>query len=132
MPEKYEDRPRSYMPKNLKLELLYVFIRVDAHCQPLTRPYRGPYKVIKGAAKSFLLNVHGQEDWVMIHRLEPAFLESNEKITAGPDRPRTPPQNKSSTKREETTQRLKRTIPPKQNNLSLRSSTRGELHHPLR
>ncbi|XP_068223913.1 uncharacterized protein [Palaemon carinicauda] len=38
----YEDRTRHFTPKNLD-DCDYVFIRVDAHCQPLTRPYCGPY-----------------------------------------------------------------------------------------
>ncbi|XP_068238431.1 uncharacterized protein [Palaemon carinicauda] len=57
----YEDRTRHFMPKNLD-DYDYVFIRVDAYRQPLTRPDHGPYKVIRRTAKSFLLNVHGQED----------------------------------------------------------------------
>ncbi|XP_068210591.1 uncharacterized protein [Palaemon carinicauda] len=127
----YEDRTRHFMPKNLD-NCDYVFIRVDAHHQPLTRSYRGPYKVIRRTAKSFLLNIHGQEDWMTIDRLKPAYLESNKKITAGPGRPKIPPQNKSSTKREKTTQRQGKTIPPKQSNLPLHSSIRGELLHPPR
>ncbi|XP_068220206.1 uncharacterized protein [Palaemon carinicauda] len=125
----YEDRTRNFMPKNLD-NCDYVFIRVDAHRQPLTRLYRDPYKVIRRTAKSFLWNIHGQEDWMMIDRLKPAFLESNKKITAGPDSPRIPPPNKSSTKREKTTQRQGKTIPPQQSNPPLRSSIRGELRHP--
>ncbi|XP_068200694.1 uncharacterized protein [Palaemon carinicauda] len=127
----YEDRTRRFMPKNLD-DCDYVFIRVDAHRQPLTRPCRGPYKVIRRTAKSFLLNVHGQEDWVPINGLKPAYLEINKKITAGPGRPRILPQNKSSTKLEKTMQRQGKTIPPKQSNLPLRSSARGELRCPPR
>ncbi|XP_068207481.1 uncharacterized protein [Palaemon carinicauda] len=78
----YKDRTRHFMPKNLN-DCDYVFIQVDAHHQPLTRPYRHPYEVVRRTAKSFLLNVHGQEDWVTIDRLKPAYLESNKKITAG-------------------------------------------------
>ncbi|XP_068246502.1 uncharacterized protein [Palaemon carinicauda] len=129
--KKYEDRTRHLMPKNLD-GCDYVFIQVDNHCQSLTRPYRVPYKVIRRTEKSFLLKVHGQGDWVTIDRLKPAFLESNEKITARPVSPRILPQNKSSTKPEETTQRQKKTIPPNQSILPLRSSTRGELRCPLR
>ncbi|XP_068234236.1 uncharacterized protein [Palaemon carinicauda] len=77
--ETYEDRTRTSCPRTY------------------------PYKFIRRTAKSFLLNVHGQEDWVTIDRLKPVFLESNEKITVSPGRPKIPPQNKSSTKGEETT-----------------------------
>ncbi|XP_068222204.1 uncharacterized protein [Palaemon carinicauda] len=57
----YEDRTRHFIPKNLD-DCDYVFIRVDAHHQPLTRTYRAPYNAIRRTAKSFLLNIHGQED----------------------------------------------------------------------
>ncbi|XP_068236870.1 uncharacterized protein [Palaemon carinicauda] len=57
-----EARTRHFTPKNL---CDYVFIQADAHCQPLTRPYRSPYEVVRRTAKSFLLIVHGQ-DWVTI------------------------------------------------------------------
>ncbi|XP_068227895.1 uncharacterized protein [Palaemon carinicauda] len=57
----YEDGTRHFTPKNLDV-CDYVFIRVDAHHQPLTRPYCGPYGVVRRTAKSFLLNVDGQED----------------------------------------------------------------------
>ncbi|XP_068235634.1 uncharacterized protein [Palaemon carinicauda] len=127
----YEDWTRHIIPKNLN-DCDYVFIRVDAHRQPLTRPYRGPYEVIRRIAKSFLLNVHGQEDWVTIDQLKSAYLESNKMITAGPDIPRIPLQNKSSTKREKTMQQQGKTIPQKQSNPPLRSSTRGELRCPPR
>ncbi|XP_068213842.1 uncharacterized protein [Palaemon carinicauda] len=119
--ETYKDRTTHFMPKNID-DCDYVFIRVDAHRQPLTRPYHGPYKGIRRTAK---------KDWVTIDRLKPAFLENNEKITVGPGRPRIPSQNESSTKWEEFTQRQKKTIPLKQNNLPLHSSTRGELRRPL-
>ncbi|XP_068235650.1 uncharacterized protein [Palaemon carinicauda] len=99
----HEDGTRHFMPKNLD-DCDYVFTRVNAHRQPLTRPYRDPYKVIRRKAKSFFLNVQGQKDWVTIARLKPAFLESNNKITAHPGRPRIPPQNKSFTKWEKTMQ----------------------------
>ncbi|XP_068205139.1 uncharacterized protein [Palaemon carinicauda] len=54
----YDDRTRHFMSKNLD-DCDYVFIRVVAHRQPLTRPYRSSYKVNKSTAKSFLLNIHG-------------------------------------------------------------------------
>ncbi|XP_068234184.1 uncharacterized protein [Palaemon carinicauda] len=61
----YKDRTRHFMPENLD-DCDYVFIRVDGHHQPLAKPYRSPYKVIRRTAKSFLLNVLGQEERVTI------------------------------------------------------------------
>ncbi|XP_068225901.1 uncharacterized protein [Palaemon carinicauda] len=96
------DRSTHFTPKNLD-DCDYVFIRVDAHRQPLTRPYGGPYEVFRRTAKSFLFNLHGKEDLVTIDLLKPVCLQSNKKITVGPGRPRIPPQN-ISTRREKTTQ----------------------------
>ncbi|XP_068203589.1 protein NYNRIN-like [Palaemon carinicauda] len=62
----YEDRTRHFTPKDL-YDCDYVFIQVDAHRQPLTRPYCGPYEVVRRTAKSFLLNVLRQENWVTIN-----------------------------------------------------------------
>ncbi|XP_068215902.1 uncharacterized protein [Palaemon carinicauda] len=59
----YQVRTVHSKPRNLD-DCWYVFLRVDAHQQLLTRPYRGPYRVIKKTTKAFLLDVHGQEDWV--------------------------------------------------------------------
>ncbi|XP_068237124.1 uncharacterized protein [Palaemon carinicauda] len=91
----YQDRTMQFKPRNLD-ECGYVFVRVDAHRQPLTRPFRGPYRVIKKTTKPFLLEVHGQEDWVSINRVKPAFLEGSDTASAGPGRSRVPPQNKAT------------------------------------
>ncbi|XP_068200655.1 uncharacterized protein [Palaemon carinicauda] len=87
----YQDRT-----KHFKLRILddcgYVFVRVDAHRQPLTRPNHGPFRVISKTTKAFLLNVHGQEDWVSIDRVKPTFLEGSDTASVGPGRSRVPPQ----------------------------------------
>ncbi|XP_068203632.1 uncharacterized protein [Palaemon carinicauda] len=54
----YQDKSKHSKPRNFD-NCGYVFIRVDAHRWPLTRPYRGPYRVIKKTTKAFLLDVHG-------------------------------------------------------------------------
>ncbi|XP_068205163.1 uncharacterized protein [Palaemon carinicauda] len=79
----YQDSTKYFKPKSLD-DCVYVFIRVDAHRQPLTRPFRGPYRVIKKMMKAFLLNMHGQEDWVSIDRMKPSFLEGSNTASAGP------------------------------------------------
>ncbi|XP_066956936.1 uncharacterized protein [Macrobrachium rosenbergii] len=66
----FADRTATYSPPT--------FFRVDARCPPLTRPYRGPHRVIRWASKAFLLNIHGREDWITIDRLKPAFLFDSE------------------------------------------------------
>ncbi|XP_068222051.1 uncharacterized protein [Palaemon carinicauda] len=87
--ETYQDRTKHLKPRNLD-DCGYVFVRVDAHRQPLTRPYRGPYRVISKTTKAFLLDVHGQEDWVSIDRVKPAFLKGSNTASAGPGRSRLP------------------------------------------
>ncbi|XP_068209111.1 uncharacterized protein [Palaemon carinicauda] len=89
----YQDRTKHFKPTNLD-DWGYVFVRVNAHRQPLTRPYRGPYRVISKTTKAFLLDMHGQEDWVSIHRVKPTFLDGSNTASAGPGRSRVPPQNK--------------------------------------
>ncbi|XP_066965676.1 uncharacterized protein [Macrobrachium rosenbergii] len=67
-----------------------VFVRVDVRCPPLTRPYRGPHRVIRRTSKAFLLNIHRQEDWITIDRLKPAFLLGGEVCKEAGRRPRVP------------------------------------------
>ncbi|XP_066953345.1 uncharacterized protein [Macrobrachium rosenbergii] len=64
------ERTTTYSPPALH-SCAYVFIRVDASRLPLTKPYRGPHRVIRRAAKAYLLDIHGREDWITIDRLEP-------------------------------------------------------------
>ncbi|XP_066969253.1 uncharacterized protein [Macrobrachium rosenbergii] len=70
----------------------YVFVRVDACSPPLTRPYRGPHRVIRRASKAFLLDIHGWEDWLTIDRLKPAFLLDSKICEEVGRHPRVPPQ----------------------------------------
>ncbi|XP_066964202.1 uncharacterized protein [Macrobrachium rosenbergii] len=86
----FTDRTITYSPPILH-SCAYVFIRVDARRPPLTRPYRGPRRVIRQASKAFLLNIHGREEWITIDRLKPAFLLDSE-VCEVDRRPRVPPQ----------------------------------------
>ncbi|XP_068203614.1 uncharacterized protein [Palaemon carinicauda] len=87
----YQDRTNHYKPRNLD-DCEYIYVCVDAHRHPLTRPYRGPYQVIMKTTKAFLLDVHGQEDWVSIDCVKLVFLEGCDTASAGPGRSRVPPQ----------------------------------------
>lgn len=53
----------------------HVFIRHDAHRRPLQQPYNGPYKVLKRAAKHFVVDINGRHDTVSLDRLKPAHIE---------------------------------------------------------
>ncbi|XP_066978970.1 uncharacterized protein [Macrobrachium rosenbergii] len=70
-------RTTTYSPTALH-SFAYVFVRVNARQPPLTRPYRGPHRVIRRAATAYLLDIHSQEDWITIDMLKPAFLLDSE------------------------------------------------------
>ncbi|XP_066965468.1 uncharacterized protein [Macrobrachium rosenbergii] len=69
----FADRSHNFSPEGLKT-CMHVFMRSGAHRPPLTRPYRGPYRVISRASKAYLVNIHGREDWISVDRLKSAFL----------------------------------------------------------
>ncbi|XP_066939834.1 uncharacterized protein [Macrobrachium rosenbergii] len=60
----FTDRTHVYSPGVLDT-CTHVFIRIDAHRPPLTRPYRAPYRVVSRSSKAYLINIHGCEDWVL-------------------------------------------------------------------
>ncbi|XP_066981206.1 uncharacterized protein [Macrobrachium rosenbergii] len=91
----FTDRTSRCNPPTLD-SCAYVFVTVDARQTPLTRPYRGPHKVIRRAPKAFLLDIHVLEDWVTVDRLKPAFLLDNEISEGTGRRPRVTPQQHST------------------------------------
>ena len=89
--------PRTSQCKNsIPAELLkasHVFIRHDAVRKPLQPPYDGPYPVIKRTDKYFVLQLHNRKDTISVHRLKPAYIESNETpatTQVTPTQPKTP------------------------------------------
>ncbi|XP_066953344.1 uncharacterized protein [Macrobrachium rosenbergii] len=88
----FTDRTHVYSPGGLNT-CTHVFIRIDAHCSPLTKPYRVPYCVVSRSYKAYLINIHGCEDWVSVDRLKPTFLLDSETREETSRRPRIPPQN---------------------------------------
>ena len=71
---------QANLPKALQ-ESKHVFVRIDSHRTPLTRPYQGPFQVIKRTPKAFLLLKNGKEDWVSVDRLKPAYGCHEENVT---------------------------------------------------
>ncbi|XP_066974310.1 uncharacterized protein [Macrobrachium rosenbergii] len=65
----------------------HVFVRIDAVHPPLTRPYKGPFRVLERNSKAFLLALPGKDDWVSIDRLKPAFLMESTDAVAAPSPP---------------------------------------------
>ena len=55
------------------LETDFAYIRRDNHKPPLTRPYDGPFRIIKQSEKFFVLLVGRREMSVTVDRLKPAF-----------------------------------------------------------
>ena len=63
-----------------------MLVRRDARAAPLTRPYNGPFKVVRHGAKFFEVEVNGKIDRISIDRLKKAFVENhNNNSTASAD-----------------------------------------------
>ena len=63
-----------FVPKSLQ-NVSHVFVRIDSHRIPLTRPYQGPFLVLDRSEKAMLLALGNRRDWVSIDRCKPAFLD---------------------------------------------------------
>ena len=72
-PSKQHQHTTTYVPAELKSSD-YVF-REDAHKPPLSYPYRGSYRVLARADKSYRVQLDNREDWISIDRLKPAYLD---------------------------------------------------------
>ncbi|XP_066938887.1 uncharacterized protein [Macrobrachium rosenbergii] len=77
----YTDRLATFTPLGLA-STTHVFVRDDAVRQPLTRTYRGPFRMLQRNNKAFLLALSGRNDWVSIDWVKPALLEEDTDITA--------------------------------------------------
>ena len=51
----------------------HVFVGVDAFKRPLTRPYKGPFRVLEKAPKTFVISRAGKSWAVSVDRLKPAW-----------------------------------------------------------
>ena len=98
--------PRTSQGKNsIPVELLkasHVFIRHDAVRKPLQPPYDGPYPVIKRTDKYFVIQLNNRKDTISVHRLKPAYIESNETPSATQVTP-TQPKTQTTTTNTRTT-----------------------------
>ena len=83
--------PRSYVPRDLP-SAKYVFIRHDGHRTPLRPPYDGPFRVLEGGPKNFVVDMGGRPERVAIDRLKPAHVDVGEPLQlAQPPRRGRPP-----------------------------------------
>ncbi|XP_066960749.1 uncharacterized protein [Macrobrachium rosenbergii] len=78
---KFSPCKRTYTDRSVALTT-HVFVRDDAVRPPLTRPYRGPFRVLERNVKAFRLALHGKDDWVTVARIKPALLEKDTDVTA--------------------------------------------------
>ena len=62
----------SGVPQSLS-QVSHVFLRVDAVRRPLSRPYEGPFRVLKKGPKTFVLCRGGKAWTVSVDRLKPAW-----------------------------------------------------------
>ena len=129
----FTDRTKHYKPIGLDSST-HVFVRTDAHRAPLTRPYRGPYRVVRREDKAYLLAIHGREDWITVDRLKPAFLMNDEEEETG-RRPRVPPQHRGpemapAAQKRERPKKAPETTPEEMPQLT--SRRRGPLRKPKR
>ncbi|XP_066950859.1 uncharacterized protein [Macrobrachium rosenbergii] len=77
---KYQLPSVTFTPPSLS-STTHVFVRDDAIHLPLSRPYRGPFRVLARNSKVFLLALHGKNDWVSVDRIKPALLEEDTDVT---------------------------------------------------
>jgi hypothetical protein len=65
-------------PTNVSANLAstgWVYVRIDARTPALTRPYRGPYKVLETGDKAFLLDINGKPDYVSVDPLKVCYVK---------------------------------------------------------
>ena len=80
----HEKRNKAvYVPLDIK-QCKFAFVRNDAISPPLTRPYSGPYEILKRKEKIYQLKINCKPVWISLDRLKPAFsLEHNKENLGG-------------------------------------------------
>lgn len=93
IPTSNHGKSRVSLPINLQSSE-YVFIRRDAHCTPLQRPYEGPFHVLEKGPKFFKIDFGGKADTVSVDRLKPAHLDPEQPVQVAKPRRRGRPPTK--------------------------------------
>ena len=75
-PTRHSHHP-SYTPPGLDTAK-FVFLRDDTHRQPLSCPYKGPFRVLQRSPRAFKLQLEGRTDWVTTERLKPAYTDATD------------------------------------------------------
>ncbi len=74
VPPKWHGKHDTYFPSELQTAA-HVYVRRDAQAPPSTRPYDGPYRVVRRSRKHFALDVQGKVKDHSIDRLKRARSE---------------------------------------------------------
>lgn len=105
VPTRWHGSHDVYLPPDLHTAT-HVYVRHDRHRPPLTRPYDGPFRVIRRLDKHFSLDVNGKTQEVSIDRLKPAKLAGDPPAVptppsstlpsqAGPSKPKLSPSDQA-------------------------------------
>ena len=80
-------KTKPYLDPNLQT-CSHVYVRVDRHHTPLSKPYEGPFPVHKRYPKYFKIHRNGLYDKISIDRLKPAYLDNKTKEHLTPALPK--------------------------------------------
>ena len=83
-PPRTPNNNKDVLDKSLT-DCTHVYVRIDAVRTPLTRPYKGPYKVISRSNKYFTLLINNKKDKVSIDRLKAAVIPLVENASTSSD-----------------------------------------------
>ena len=72
VPISHHGRQTTHIPASLS-SASFVYVRIDAVCQPLVRPYGSLYRVVARDPKTFKLMRNGKPRIVSVDRLSPAL-----------------------------------------------------------
>lgn len=81
VPTRWHGSHDTYLPPDLHTAS-HVYVRRDDHKPPLTRPYVGPYQVLRRSTKHFALDVNGKIKEYSVGSLKPAKLECSQATPA--------------------------------------------------
>lgn len=69
VPTRWHGGRDVYLPFDLHTAT-HVYVRHDNHRPPLTRPYDGPFRVLRRFDKHFTLDVNGKTKEITVDRLD--------------------------------------------------------------
>ena len=71
VPRRWHGRHAVYLPPDLQTAT-HMYVRRNSHKPPLTRPFDGPFRVLRRFDKHFTLDINGKTKEVTVNRLKPA------------------------------------------------------------